>query len=59
MRIIGRTIIAIVLSVFCASIHAQTVSDVRKYESVKVKATVLDAESAEKNDITLEQFAEM
>lgn len=68
MRIIGRTIIAIALSVFCASIHAQTVSDVRKYESVKVKATVLDAESAEpipfvsvylipKGDTTITNFA--
>lgn len=68
MNAMIKTIFAITMTVFCVSTSAQTMSDIRKYGSVKVKATVLDSKTAEpipyvsvylvpKGDSTITDFA--
>lgn len=63
-----KTILAITMAVFCVSASAQTMSYIRRYGSVKVKATVLDSRTAEpipyvsvylipKGDTTVTDFA--
>lgn len=68
MSVTKKAVVTVVMAVFCLSAHAQTASEARKYESVKVKAFVLDSRTAEpipyvsvylipKGDTTVTSFA--
>lgn len=47
MKVTNINILAILMTVFCVSVSAQTTSELRKYETVKVKATILDSKTFE------------